>query len=70
MFYYGPESSQVIFHVFLTYIFGNVNSYWARKFELSQAGKRICETKQIKFTKLKKRILNENGKFAKKTSLN
>ena len=50
----GQNQVKLFFTYFLTYIFGNVNSYWARKFELSQAGKRICETKQIKFTKLKK----------------
>ena len=66
----GQNQVKLFFTYFLTYIFGNVNSNWARKFKLSHAGKKICETKQIKFTKLKKKILNENGKYAKKTSLN
>ena len=39
----GQNQVKLFFTYFLTYIFGNVNSYWARKFELSQGGKKICE---------------------------
>ena len=65
----GQNQVKLFFTYFLTYIFGNVNSYWVRKFELSHAGKKICETKQIKSTKLKK-ISKWKWKICKKTSLN